>query len=181
MLRVGEASGTMMAIAQRQRGRPWIHYALVAVLAGAGSFAGANLWPSDAQLGTIVGGLAGVLVYYALSRRMTQARFRARMVEKGFAPELPLSMEIAPDALHYRIGDVRQTASWSAVSELFHNRQYWIFLVQSSPWFAPQRFFADTDAERAFIAEALSRMSEAARSRSAEAVAFSTPVALGNG
>jgi hypothetical protein len=58
------------------------------------------------------------------------------------------------------------------VSELYRAKGYWIFLVQSEPWFAPDRFFVSDDEKRAFIAEALSHMSEAARARSQEAVKF---------
>jgi len=44
-----------------------------------------------------------------------------------------------------------------------------VFLVQSSAMVLPRRFFASPEAERAFIAEALSHMTEAARARSPDA------------
>jgi hypothetical protein len=45
-------------------------------------------------------------------------------------------------------------------------------MVQSDPWFAPDRFFASDAEARAFLREALSHMSEEARGRSSDAVKF---------
>ena len=58
------------------------------------------------------------------------------------------------------------------VTEMFPSRGYWVLMAQASPLFAPKRLFASADDERRFVAEALSRMSEASRARSKEAVAF---------
>jgi hypothetical protein len=94
------------------------------------------------------------------------------MVQKGHPPNLQLRVEITPEALLYSVGGIRQIADWSAVSELFENRGYWIFLVQSSPYFAPKRFFENVSAEKTFVASALAHMSDDARARSKTAVAF---------
>jgi hypothetical protein len=174
VLRVGEANATMEAVGRRQRGSRWIFLAVLAIIDVAGAFAGAKLWPERPDFGIIAGVGIATLIYVNLARRWTVARVRSRLAQRGVALELQLSMQIQPEALFYRVGDVDQKAAWHAVTELFHSRQYWIFLVQGSAWFAPQRFFVDKEAERAFVGEALSRMSEAARARSFDAIAFST-------
>jgi len=176
LLRIGEATSTLRSIGARQRGSSFFYSAIVFGMIIAGGICG-NLLAlyvvhSDAEFGTIIGVVAGSAGYLLIARPLTIARFRSRMVEKGHPPLLPLEVETTPEALLYRIGDIRQTAPWSAVSELFESRGYWIFLVQSSPFFAPKRFFENPAAEKAFLRAALERMSEDARGRSQQAVAF---------
>jgi hypothetical protein len=173
ILRVGEANATVEAIARRQRGSQWYYWAALVLLDTAGAFAGAKAWPERPDLGIVAGVLIATVIYVQLARRWTVARVRSRFAKQGLGTELDLSMQILSDVFCYRVGDVDQRASWRAVTELFHSRHYWIFLVQGSAWFLPQRFFAEKEAERAFIGEALLRMTDEARARSPEATAFS--------
>lgn len=176
LLRIGEATSTLRAIGARQRGSAFFYYAVLfgTILGGGicGNLLAQYVAHSDTEFAAIMGVAAGTAVYMLIARPLTTARFRSRMVEKGHPPLLHLEVEIALDALLYRVGDIRQTAPWSAVSELFENRGFWIFLVQSSPFFAPKRFFENHAAEKAFLRAALERMSEDARERSRQAVAF---------
>jgi hypothetical protein len=176
LLRVGEASPAVGSIAARQRGSVLSYYAILVGAIVAGGSCG-NLFArfvahSDVDFATITGIVAGAVVYLFIARPLTVARFRSRMAQKGHPAFLHLEVEITPEALLYRIGDVRQSAPWSAVSELFESRGYWIFLVQSAPFFAPKRFFENVAAEKAFVSAALERLSEEARARSRQAVSF---------
>jgi hypothetical protein len=176
LLRVGEATATVRTIGARQRGSMLWYYAMIFATFGGGALGG-NLIAryvthSDPEIGAGWGFVAGVILYALTARRLSLALFRSRMERKGHPPLFQLEMDVTPEALLYRLGDVRQTAPWSAVSELFESRGYWIFLVQSSPFFAPKRFFENRAAEKAFLRAALECMSEDARSRSQQAVAF---------
>jgi hypothetical protein len=176
LLRIGEATPTMRSIGARQRGSNFFYYAILFGTIAAGGFCG-NLFARyvgyfDTEPATLIGVGVGTTAYMFIARPLTTARFRSRMVQKGHPPLLQIEVEITPDTLLYRVGDIRHAAPWSAVSELFESRGYWIFLVQSSPFFAPKRFFEGPAAEKAFLRAALERMSEDARGRSEDAVAF---------
>ena len=174
-LRIGEASATARAIGARQRGPSAAYSAIAIGLMIVGAICG-GLFSSyvlhDEFAGIAIGWAAGAAAYLLIARPLTVARFRSRMAKKGFSEFLPLELEVAPDALHYRLGEIRQSASWSAVSEVFENRGYWIFLAQSAPFFAPKRFFESPAAEKAFLAAALAHMSPDARARSRKAAAY---------
>jgi len=172
LLKIGEASPTVQTILTRTRGARYTYLLIAFVMMAVGAAIGYFGWQRDPVLGLLVGYVCGAAVYLLLARRLTVARFRKRLTAKGSPLNLSLRMEITQDALVYEVGDILKAAKWPCVSELFDNHGYWIFLAQSSPYFAPKRFFADREAERAFIKEALAHMNEAARSRSRDAVAF---------
>ena len=189
LLKIGEAQATLKSVGRRQRGATYSYYLVMFALAIfgaavgyfifvflgrvlAGTAVGSFAWQFDPVFGGGIGATCGILSYPIICKRLTLMRFRKRMVDRGFPRELSLNMEIAPDKLRYGIGEVQHIAEWSAVTELFASRGYWIFLVQMSPWFLPKRFFADHNAEMTFVAEALAHMNEASRLRSPDAVAF---------
>jgi hypothetical protein len=176
VLKVGEAQAAMRAIATRQRGPALVYYGLLCGLMILGGLGGAAvdilLNPPDAHMGFAIGLMVGSVLYVLFCRRITLSRFRKRLSARGISLDLPLNMEVTPNALAYTVGDVQQRAKWNAVTELFQSHGYWIFLVQSSPWFAPKHFFADAPAERSFVEAALARMGEEAKRRSSDAVNF---------
>ncbi|WP_206185949.1 YcxB family protein [Sphingosinicella sp. BN140058] len=94
---------------------------------------------------------------------------RRALARRGQAYEQPLTLRLTPEGLDYDLGDVRMTARWACVTDFYRTRKYWVFLVQSSAMVLPRRFFASAEAERAFIAEALSRMTQTAQARSSDA------------
>ncbi len=107
----------------------------------------------------------GLLVIQILAPRL----MRKALAKRGQPYEQPLTLRLTPEGLVYDLADMTMTARWSSVTDLYQTRKYWVFLVQSSAMVLPRRFFANPEAERAFIGEALSRMSDAARARSPEA------------
>lgn len=176
-IRIGEAQQTCAATARRQRGGTgWFWILILALVLGLGA-AGmglASLVAVSPAIGWLAGALTGMAIYHRWSKVLMVRRIRGRPTATGMLLDLPVQFEMSPVTLVYEIGEVRMIAQWPAVSELFYAKGYWIFMVQSDPWFAPDHFFASDDAKRAFLGEALSHMSEAAKARSADAVAFAT-------
>jgi len=171
VLRVGEAAPAVRDIAARLRGANMAYVVVVVVLAIAGAVAGRLIAPGNDASG-LMGAGAGALLYALVAKRIALWRYRRKFTERGFSNELTLRLEIGDDTLCYVVGDVTESAPWRAVSELFQSHGYWIFLVQGSSWFAPRRFFADVNTERAFVRAALERMSEEAKERSTHATVF---------
>lgn len=172
-IRIGEAQPTVSATARRLRGGLWWYWVLMLVLGGGLGVLG--LWLSSlAKLNLVIGWLVGVfaggIAYQRLSKALTVWRCRRTLTGKGVPLDLPVRLEILPETFTYAFGDVVSTAKWSAVTEVFFDKGWWIFLVQANPWFAAERFFASDDDRRAFLAEALAHMSEEARARSPAAV-----------
>lgn len=102
-------------------------------------------------------------------QRLAGPSMRRALAERGQAYERTLTLRLTPEILVYDLADLTMTARWSCVTDLYRTRKYWVFLVQSSAMVLPRRFFASPEAERAFIVEALSRMTDAARARSPDA------------
>ena len=181
-LRVGEAAPVAARVQRRTIGSTIIRCAIAVVPPIAAGFLGGmgenELWQAlgrpdgDILIGYFLGAILGWLAWRPLYLKWSVSRFRKRFAALGQSTELPLSIDIQPDVLRYTIGGVDQRAQWQVVTELFRVPGYWVFLVQGTAAFAPQRFFKDATEERAFLAEALAHMSEAARSRSAPAQAF---------
>jgi hypothetical protein len=84
----------------------------------------------------------------------------------------PHAIKLTAEGIVSQSGAITRTAEWSAVTEIFKAKGYWIFLVQMEPWFAPCRFFSDEAAEKAFIRAAISHVSKEARDRSRAAVTY---------
>ncbi len=175
-IRIGEANAACRKIGARQRGSVlWI--LVPSIVLGFGVFFFADLVQTwvNFDIGLPYWIVILCVVYPAfifVVRKFSIWRFRKRLTGKGTPLDMPVHMTVSPDSLSYELADVQQRAKWSAVSELFLAKGYWIFLVQSSPWFAPKRLFSDEGAERAFLRDALSNMTDAARARSPDAVTF---------
>jgi hypothetical protein len=114
----------------------------------------------------IAGLVLGVLVVQGLAG----PAMRKALAERGQKFELALTLRLTPEALVYDLADLTMTAGWPCVSDLYRTRRYWVFLVQSSAMVLPRRFFVTPEAERQFITEAMSRMTDTARARSPDGV-----------
>jgi hypothetical protein len=171
-LKVGEANGTRAAIRNRTVGYEpsWMFVMILFVIGG--MVLGYTALRSDPMLGGLGGGFGGMLAYYPASQWWMTRIYRARLKKNGTSFERPFVVELAREALSYEHGDVRHIAKWQCVSDLFFSSGYWIFLAQSYPCLIPKRSFADHAAEQAFVADALSHMTDAARARSPQAIKF---------
>jgi hypothetical protein len=177
-IRIGEAQATVAATAKRQRGAAWSYFAIMFGLWSGGAVIGwAVGWALrvDVILAACAGALIGLLSYRPLSSRLVVWRFRRHLTGTGTPLDMPARLEMTPEALIYTVAAVEKRATWAAVSELFRAKGYWIFMVQSEPWFAPDHFFATDADQRAFLREALAHMSQEARARSREAVKLVEP------
>lgn len=129
-----------------------------------GSWSAAALSVECAVFGLIV----GVLIVHGL----TGPSVRKALAERGQLSEHPLTFRLTPEALVFDLADLTMTARWPCVTDLYQTRKHWVFLFQSSAMVLPRRFFATAGAERDFIVEAMSRMTDAARARSPDAARF---------
>jgi hypothetical protein len=174
-IRIGEAQATVAATARRQRGGIAVYFLMMAALWIGGAVLGGLIgWALrlDFILAVSLGAVGGLLCHLPLAKRLALWRFRRRLTGAGTPLDMPAAMTITPEALIYTVSDIEKRGAWRAVSELFYAKGYWIFMVQSEPWFAPDHCFADEAAKCAFLREALSLMSEEARERSGAAVKF---------
>lgn len=121
--------------------------------------------------GAVVAGLAMWLICTAASR-LLRHRPQDTPIGSDHAYPRQWSMTLTPESLVSYDGDRRTIAKWSAVDALYRCGDHWAFIIQAQPDFVDARQFEDAAAERAFIAEALSHMSDAARARSRDAVKF---------
>lgn len=174
-IRIGEAQATIAATAKRQRGAAWQYFAVMFGLWIGGAVIGWAVGRAlhfDVILAICIGALVGLFSYSSVCKRLVVWRVRQRLTGTGTPLDMPATLRVTPEALIYEIADIEKRGRWVAVSELFRAKGYWIFMVQSEPWFAPDHFFkSDTD-KRAFLREALSHMTEEAVARSKEAVRF---------
>jgi hypothetical protein len=174
-IRIGEAQATVAATAKRQRGGAGLYFAMMFALWIGGGVAGwaiGRALHGDLIIAICIGAVAGLLCHRPLAKRLVIARFRRRLTGTGTPLDMPATMTITPDALICTVADIEKRANWRAVSEVFYAKGYWIFMVQSEPWFAPDHFFASDDEKRVFLSEALVQMGAEARGRSAAAVKF---------
>ena len=116
--------------------------------------------------------IVGLGVGIVIAQRIAGPSMRKALAERGQAYEQSLTLRMTPDALVYDLADLTMNARWSCVTDLYQTRKYWVFLVQSSAMVLPRRFFETANAEQDFIAEAMSRMTDAARARSPDATKF---------
>jgi hypothetical protein len=184
-MEAAEANGTLWAVRKRQQGSR-IHFYLLMfgliiggaligllvciVLSATGVMPNINFDP----LIVIAGMWIGLIVYAHLATPWAIRRVRRRMADRGLKTRFPYSLEISDQEFAMQSGAMRAVTPWSAVTEIFRSKGYWIFMVQITPWYAPARFFPDQAAEKAFIKEALSHMTSQARARSPDAEAFAS-------
>lgn len=128
----------------------------------------AGWWQAAAV--TFEAGAVGLIVGMLIVRWLKAVTTRKALAARGQAYDLPLTLRLTEEGLVYDLSEVTLTARWSCVTDLYRTSKYWVFLFQTSAMVLPRRFFATSEAEKTFIAEALSRMPEAARARSPQAV-----------
>lgn len=174
ILAVGEGNAAMAYVKARRGVSPrQVKAILVACMAAVGIPLGA--WVSGSWLTATISVesvLAGLLVGVLVVQGLAGPTMRKALAERGQKHELALTFRLTPEALVYDLDDVTMTARWPCVTDLYQTRKHWVFLVQSSAMVLPRRFFATPGAEREFVAEAMSRMTDAARARSPDAVRF---------
>ena len=174
-IQIGEAQATVSATGKRQRGSLLWHWVLMFSLLGGVGLIGVLLAiPAkvDGGTGLTIGMIGGLLIYMRWSKILTVWRCRKTLMARGVPADLAVRWDVTDQSVRYQVGDVTTEAAWRAVTEIFHDKGWWIVMAQGTPMFAADRFFADDAAQRAFVAEVLSHLSDEARTRSAAAVKF---------
>ena len=123
-------------------------------------------------MSSVQSAIGGLILGALIVRALVRPAMRKALAVRGQSYEHALTFRLTPEAMVYALADVTMTAAWPSVTDIYRTRKYWVFLVQSSHMVLPRRFFATPEAEREFIAEAMSRMTDAARTRSPDAAKF---------
>ena len=174
VLAVGETTAAMAYVKARRGVSPRqmkaiLLFCMLAVGIPSGAWASGS-WLAAAV--TVELTILGLGVGIVIAQRLAEPSMRKALAERGQAYEQPLTLRMTPEILVYDLADLKMNARWSCVTDLYQTRKYWVFLVQSSAMVLPRRFFKTAEAEQDFIAEAMSRMTDAARARSPDATKF---------
>lgn len=174
VLAVGESTTAMAYVKARRGVSPrQIKAILLACMLAVGIPFGA--WATGSWLAATISvelAIVGIGVGMVIVQRLAGPSMRKALAERGQANEQALTLRLTAEALVYDLAGLTLNAHWSCVTDLYQTRKYWVFLVQSSAMVLPRRFFKTPEAERDFIAEAMSRMTDAARARSPDATKF---------
>ena len=175
VLAAGESTSAMAYIKTRRGVSP---SQMKAILAACMLIVGIPLgaWSSGSWLAATMSvefAIIGLAVGVLIIQRLAGPSLRKVLAERGQAYEQTLTLRLTSEAVVYELADLTMTAKWPCVTDLYQTRKYWVFLVQSSAMVIPRRFFATPEAERDFIFEATSRITDAARARSPDAVRVS--------
>lgn len=171
-MRIGEGTSTYSSISKRTSGSSPDTYSIMAGLAIMGTIAGYYIGFPNPSFGALLGGFTGWVLHYPLYRWIALRNWRKVSAEKYSNDDLPLVVECKADALTYEFGHVKRIVQWPGVSDLFWNSGYWIFIAQGSPLLIPSKAFGNRETEVQFLKDALSHMTDAARTRSEQAVQF---------
>jgi len=168
VLTAGESTAAMAYIKARRGLSPrQVKLILLVCMLAVGIPAG--VWASGSWLVATMSvefALIGLGLGLLIIQMLAGPAMRKALAERGQAYEQPLTLRLTPEALVYDLADLTMTARWPCVTDLYRTRKYWVFLVQSSAMVLPRRFFTTPEAERDFIVEARSLMTDAARARS---------------
>lgn len=171
VLAVGESTTALAYIKARRGLSPrQVKVILMVCILAVGIPVGA--WTSGSWLAAAMSvefAVLGLGVGLLVIQMLAGPSMRKALAKRGQAYEQSLTLRLTPEALVYDLADMTMTARWPCVTDLYQTRKYWVFLVQSSAMVLPRRFFTTPQAERDFIAEAMSRMTDAARARSPDA------------
>lgn len=171
VLAVGESTTALAYIKARRGLSPrQVKVILMACILAVGIPVGA--WTSGSWLAAAMSvefAVLGLGVGLLIIQMLAGPSMRKALAKRGQAYEQSLTLRLTPEALVYDLADLTMTARWPCVTDLYQTRKYWVFLVQSSAMVLPRRFFTTPQAERDFVAEAMSRMTDAARARSPDA------------
>jgi hypothetical protein len=172
ILAAGESASAMAYIKGRRGVSPrQIKLILLTGMLAVGVPVGA--WASGSWLDAALSvefAFIGLAVGMFLVQRLAATSMRKALLARGQSYEQQLTLGLTSEALVYDLADLTMTARWPCVTDLYQTRKYWVFLVQSSAMVLPRRFFASLQDERDFIADAMSRMTDAARARSPDAL-----------
>jgi hypothetical protein len=177
------------ALAARSRTVPvyWLSAALFAGLVAAVwlghlvTFWGVQQLPFEwmfavgAYLPTLIPALLAYLVVALVASVQNGAMRRAYLANftrLGIPKELEVRFEILPEGLRASTERITIFPRWEAVDTVERGEDGWVLSADHLTFLLPHDSFADEAAARVFVAAIVERLSESARGRSADAVAF---------
>jgi len=164
-IHAGEAADAMREVARRQRGSIGVYWLRMLSFPAVGGLVGYGLAfllsfvidSSALFAAPVIGFVIGYVIWSQRAKRFVLKRFRREMATRNLQLRYPTSFTVDDEGLHCISGPVSSSAEWSAVTDLFLEQGYWVFMVQMSPWVCPRRLFTTPADERAFITGALDR------------------------
>ena len=134
----GEANKTVSAIAARQRNSRWFYYMLLLTFWMVGGLSAwgvtlainayakrAALMPADLlPIGIVLGSVA----YTLFCRKFTLHRFKRNMTARDLSVNWTQNVRLTETSIVIEGAAVTRSANWSAVTEVFKSKDYWIFL-----------------------------------------------------
>jgi hypothetical protein len=104
--------------------------------------------------------------------RVIRRGYLANFTRLGIAQEFEARFEVLPEGLRLTTERITIFPRWEAVDTVERGADGWVLSADHLTFLIPHDSFADEAAARAFVAAILEHLTEAARERSAEAVAF---------
>jgi hypothetical protein len=90
----------------------------------------------------------------------------------GIPTEVDALYEITPEGLRLTTDRITLLPTWQAIDSIERGKAGWVLSADHLTFFIPWEGFADSAAERAFVAALVERLSDQARERSGDAVKF---------
>jgi len=106
--------------------------------------------------------------YVRISRRRTRRAWERR----GIISPFPTTFTLEDDVFVVSSETSETRMAWQGVSEILQTKTHWIFIAAGVGYCLPRRFFGDMESEKAFVTEALARITQDAQARSQQAAAF---------
>jgi hypothetical protein len=174
---LGEARGAEWLLSRQVSGfglgRLWLFLGTLIGAELAAGWIGDRMDPSHSASFPLVV-MVGVLGVYGWT--MWRRRNLTRgWIGRGVRRSSPLTFRI-DDAGFMVEGPAAEVRwRWDGISEIARGKGFWCVIGPGLGYCLPRRFFADQTAERAFLRAMLERMTEAARARSGDAIAYIGP------
>ena len=124
--------------------------------------------PGYGWLGVLLFTVAAVFLWTRYARTLGPKAWMAR----GVPAVSPITYRIEDAGLVLDSPNSMTRVAWSGMSQIAPGNESWLFIGPGQAWFLPTRFFADPQAERAFLMSCLEKLSPEARARSVEVAAL---------
>ena len=113
-----------------------------------------------------------VALVASVQNRAISRAYLANFTRLGIPQEIEARFEVLPEGLRLTTERITVFPRWSAVDTVERGTDGWVLSADHLTFLLPHDSFADEATARAFVAAIVEHLTEAARERSADAVAF---------